>query len=39
MITPKRSDAKINFDQYKQQVIDLHRINNINFDPTIFNVI
>lgn len=39
MRLPKRTDKKIAFDQYEQVVKDVSKLNNIQFDPTVFSVI
>jgi len=37
--TPKKTDSKLDFSQYRQMYSDVRRIDNINFDPTVFYVI
>jgi hypothetical protein len=37
--TPKKTDRKLDFTQYRQMYSDVRRMDNINFDPTVFYVI
>lgn len=36
--TPKRTDKKINFDQYVNQYTDVQKLKNLHFDPAVFYV-